>query len=140
MSTSSKIVAIEARVNAKVRKVWDCWTMPEHIVKWNHASDDWHSPRASNNLVPGGEFLVRMESKDGTMGFDFGGMYDVVDEYRKIAYTMADGRKVTVDFTESAGTTMITELFDAEEENPVELQKQGWQAILDNFTKYVEAI
>lgn len=140
MSTSSKIVAIEARVNAPVKKVWDCWTMPEHIVKWNQASDDWHSPRASNNLVPGGEFLVRMESKDGTMGFDFGGMYDVVDEYRKIAYTMADRRKVTVDFTESAGSTIITELFDAEEENPIELQKQGWQAILDNFAKYVEAI
>jgi uncharacterized protein YndB with AHSA1/START domain len=131
---------VETTVHAPVKKVWEYWTMPEHIVEWNQASAKWHSPRASNDLVPGGEFVVRMESKDGTMGFDFGGIYDEVEAYRKIAYTMADGPKVRVDFSDAGThTTKVTERFDAEDEHSIELQRQGWQSILDNFTLYVHS-
>ncbi len=113
--------------------------MPEHIVDWNFASDDWQCPKASNDLRPGGAFSSRMEAKDGSAGFDFGGVYDEVVPFQKIAYTIADGRKVEVTFQEEGGKTRVTETFDMENENPEEMQREGWQAVLLNFKRSVES-
>jgi len=132
-------ISVEATVKVPAERVWNLWTTPEHIVEWNHASDDWHTPRAKNDLRVEGSFLYRMESKDGNAGFDFDGVYTTVDINRKIEYAMADGRKVGVDFMANGNETKIVEAFEAENENPVELQRAGWQAILDNFKKYAEA-
>jgi uncharacterized protein YndB with AHSA1/START domain len=109
------------------------------VVNWNSASDDWHTTKAENDLRTGGTFSSRMEAKDGSFGFDFGGIYDEVIPNELIAYTMGDGRKVKVTFTENSGKTEVVETFDAETENPVEMQRGGWQAIMDNFKKYAEA-
>ena len=133
-----KPITVSATVEAPIEKVWEFWTVPEHIMQWNNASDDWHSPKSVNDLRTGGKFLTRMEAKDGSMGFDFGGVYDVVIPNDKIEYTMGDGRKVVVDFTDNKNQTTIEETFEAESENSPELQQQGWQAILDNFKKYAE--
>jgi uncharacterized protein YndB with AHSA1/START domain len=131
-------ITVEAEVNAPINKVWEMYTKPEHIVNWNHASDDWCSPHAENNLVPGGKFLYRMESKDGKYGFDFGGTYDEVIENELIRYTLGDAREVKVSLQRENESTKVTVEFDAETENSIERQKQGWQAILDNFKKYAE--
>ncbi len=140
MATQEKtVITVEATVNAPVEKVWDLWSKPEHITKWNNASDDWHSPKAQNDLRTGGSFLVRMEAKDGTMGFDFGGIYDDVKENEYIGYTMGDGRKVKVWFTKDEGKTKVVESFEAEQTHSIEMQKGGWQSILDNFKKYTES-
>jgi uncharacterized protein YndB with AHSA1/START domain len=136
--TEKTLIAIEATVNAPVEKVWSFWNDPRHIVKWNHASDDWHSPRAENDLKVGGKFLVRMEAKDGSFGFDFAGEYTKVDIHKEIEYVIADGRKVHVSFDANGKETTILETFEAERENSEEMQQQGWQAILDSFKKYVE--
>jgi len=133
------IITVEALVDAPVEKAWAYWTGPEHITQWNNASDNWHTPWAKNDLVPGGRFVSRMEAKDGSFGFDFGGVYDEVVVNKKIAYTMDDNRKVTVNFSESGTDTRIIEEFEAEDQHSAELQQQGWQAILDNFKKYVES-
>lgn len=133
-------ITVTATVNAPLHQTWECWTMPEHIVHWNNASDDWHTPRAENNLVKGGRFLSRMESRDGSMGFDFGGTYDEVIEQRLIAYTMDDGRKVEVSFIGDGDSTVVEERFDPENIHSHELQQQGWQAILDNFKRYTEGV
>lgn len=139
MSTSEKTtITVETTVNAPVEKVWNFWTSPEHIVKWNSASDDWHTPKAENDLRTGGAFSSRMEAKDGSFGFDFGGVYDEVRTNELIAYTMGDGRKVEIIFTSNGSTTKVTEAFEAESENPIEMQKGGWQAIMDSFKKYTE--
>lgn len=135
---TKKAITVEATVNAPVEKAWLIWTAPEHITKWNAASDDWHTPRAENDLRTGGKFVSRMESKDGKTGFDFGGTYDEVKIHELIAYTMDDGRKVKITFEKSGGKTKITETFDAENTNSIELQRKGWQAILDNFKKHAE--
>ena len=132
-------IKVDATIAADVQKVWDYYTQSEHITKWNNASEDWHSPRAENDLRTGGKFSTRMEAKDGSMGFDFGGTYDEVKTNEVIAYTMSDGRKVVVNFTKEGDQTKVIETFDAEETNPIEMQRGGWQAILDNFKKYVEA-
>lgn len=133
-------ITIETDVNAPLSKVWETWTKPEHIVKWNNASPDWHSPRAENDVREGGKFLIRMESKDGKEGFDFAGTYDEVATEDFISYTIGDGRKVEISFEdEGDGKTHVTETFEAESENPVEMQRAGWQAILDNFKKYAES-
>jgi uncharacterized protein YndB with AHSA1/START domain len=137
-TTNNTVVTIESTVNAPVEKVWDYWTGPEHITQWNTAIDTWHSPHAENDLRVGGKFLARMEAKDGSMGFDFGGVYDEVKTNETIAFTMTDGRKVNVQFTPSGNATKIVESFEAENQNPVEMQRFGWQSILDNFKKYVE--
>lgn len=134
------IITIETNVNAPVEKVWDCWIKPEHITQWNHASDDWHSPWAKADFREGGSFSARMEAKDGSMGFEFGGIYDVIRTHSYIEYTMGDGRKVNVEFTPNGNSTNIVESFEAESTNPLEMQKGGWQAILDNFKKYTESI
>jgi uncharacterized protein YndB with AHSA1/START domain len=140
METQNKTnITVESTINAPVEKVWKFWSLPEHIKKWNNASDDWHTPSSENDLRPGGKFSTRMEAKDGSFGFDFGGIYDEVKTNELITYTMGDGRKVKVVFTSNGNTTTVTETFEAESQNPVEMQKGGWQAILDNFKKYVEA-
>ena len=140
METQDKtIIMVENTINAPVEKVWQYWTKPEHITKWNNASDDWHTPRAENDLRVGGSFVSRMEAKDGSVGFDFGGVYDAVRNNEYIEYTMGDGRKVKVIFSGQGDTTKVVESFEAEDTNPIEMQKEGWQAILDNFKKYTES-
>jgi len=133
-------VTVEATVNAPVEKVWKTWSEPQHIKNWCAASEDWHAPKAENDLRTGGTFSTRMEAKDGSFGFDFGGVYDNVKKNELIEYTMGDGRKVKVIFSPSGDQTKIVETFDAEATNPVEMQRGGWQAILDNFKKYTESI
>jgi uncharacterized protein YndB with AHSA1/START domain len=135
---SSKKITVETTVKAPVEKVWEYWTEPTHITKWNAASDDWHTPYAENDLRVGGKFLSRMEAKDGSFGFDLGGIYDDVILHKVIAYTLDDGRKVQITFQGQENETVITETFDAETENPIEFQQQGWQAILNHFKKYAE--
>ncbi len=139
MTTPSKqTITIETTVNAPVEKVWRVWTSPEHITKWATGSPDWHTPRAENDLRVGGKFRSRMEAKDGSAGFDFVGTYDEVKQHQTIAYTMDDGRKVKVTFTSTGKSVKIVETFEAETENTLELQRQGWQTILNNFKGYVE--
>lgn len=133
-------ITVESTVNAPVETVWRSWTEPQHITQWNNASDDWHCPKAENDLRPGGSFNVRMEAKDGSFGFDFGGVYDQVKKNELIEYTLEDSRKVQVHFSGEGDKTKVVETFDAETENSIELQKGGWQAILDNFKKYTESL
>jgi len=133
-------ITIETTVQTPVEKVWQLWTEPEHLTQWNTASDDWHVPRAENDLRVGGKFLTRMEAKDGSFGFDFGGVYDDVRINEFISYTMDDGRKVAITFIREEDSTKVIETFDAEATNPVEMQRAGWQSILDNFKKYCENI
>lgn len=134
------VITIETTVNAPVGTVWESFNSPEHITKWNSASDDWHTPWAKNDLRVGGTITSRMEAKDGSMGFDFTGTYDEIRVNEYIAYTLADGRKVTIRFTTDGNSTSITESFEAETENSVELQQMGWQAILNSFKKYTEQL
>lgn len=138
-TTQPTVVTIESTINAPVSKVWEYWSKPEHVTRWNAASDDWHSPSGTNDLRAGGRFNFRMEAKDGSMGFDFTGTYDVVAQDKYIEYTMDDGRKVKVHFESNGNTTKVVESFDAEQTHPVDFQRAGWQAILDNFKKYTEA-
>ena len=140
MATQNKTtITVENTINAPVEKVWEYWTKPEHITQWSNASDAWHTPRAENDLRTGGSFTSRMEAKDGSMGFDFGGVYDEVKPNEYIEYTLGDGRKVKISFVANGNQTKITESFEAENTNPVEMQQGGWQAILDNFKKYTES-
>jgi uncharacterized protein YndB with AHSA1/START domain len=132
-------ITISAKVKAPAEKVWELWTSPEHITKWNAASDDWHTPRAENDLRVGGRFLSRMEAKDGSFGFDFTGTYDEVEPLKRIAYTMEDGRRAIIDFNENEGVIEIITVFDAETQNSIDMQRAGWQAILDNFKRYAES-
>jgi uncharacterized protein YndB with AHSA1/START domain len=139
LAESKTAITIETTVNAPVDKVWEYWSNPVHIKQWCSASPDWHVPGAENDLQTGGKFSTRMEAKDGSFGFDFGGVYDEVKTNELIAYTMGDGRKVNVNFSSEGNTTKVVETFDAEDQNPVEMQRAGWQAILDNFKNYTEA-
>jgi len=139
METMNKtIITVENTINAPVEKVWNYWNKPEHITQWCNASDEWHTPRAENDLRVGGKFNSRMEARDGSMGFDFWGTYDVVKNNEYIEYTMGDGRNCKITFTANGNSTKVVESFEAEEENSVEMQKGGWQAILDSFKKYAE--
>lgn len=131
-------ITIEATVSADKEKTWNFWNNPEHITKWNFAVEDWHCPHAENDLRVGGKLKSRMEAKDGSFGFDFEATYSEVIEHKKLSYSMTDGRQVTTSFEDLGGTTKITTVFDAESENPVKMQRDGWQAILNNFKKYVE--
>ncbi len=133
-----KIITVSAIVNAPIQKVWDYWTNPNHITGWNFASDDWHAPSAQNDLKVGGKFNSRMEAKDGSFGFDFEGVYDQVIPEKFIEYTLGDSRKVKIKFTSDGNTTTIEESFEAESENPLEMQQTGWQMILNNFKRYTE--
>ena len=131
-------ITVQTTVSADIDKVWNYWTQPEHIMNWNFASDDWHCPAAENNPVTGGSFRATMASKDGAMSFDFEGIYDEVIDRQKIAYSMSDGRQVMVEFQDLGGQVKVTESFDPEQSNPEEMQRFGWQAILDNFKTYTE--
>lgn len=133
-------ISIQTRVLAPVEAVWNYWNEPEHIMKWNTASEDWHTIASENDLRVGGHFSSRMEAKDGSMGFDFGGIYDEVHEYEAIAYTLGDGRKVSVTFIMDGQETVVTEVFEAEAMNPAKMQQAGWQSILNHFKTYVEAL
>ena len=139
METPNKTtITVEAAIVAPIEKVWKYWTEPQHITQWNNASEDWHTPHAENDLKEGGRFTSRMEAKDGSFGFDFGGTYTLVETNKQIEYTLDDGRKVSINFTSQGNETTVGETFEAENMNSIELQKGGWQAILDNFKKYVE--
>lgn len=137
METKTQIT-VQATISAPIEKVWKFWSEPQHITRWNAASEDWFTPTSSNDLRTGGEFTSRMEARDGSMGFDFGGKYSEVIPHEKIAYEMSDGRKVETTFTGKGNETTVKTTFDAESMNPVEMQQSGWQAIMDNFKKYVE--
>ena len=132
-------ITVKCTVNAPVDRVWTLWTNPNHIIKWYNASDDWHTPEASNEMKEGGKFNFRMEAKDGSSGFDFEGVYDMIKLNKFIEYTIADGRKVRITFDDKGNKTFISETFELENENSSELQREGWQNILDNFKKYAEA-
>ncbi|MGA4719850.1 SRPBCC family protein [Fictibacillus nanhaiensis] len=140
METSNKvIITVETTVNKPVAEVWKYWTEPQHITGWSFASDEWHAPKAENDLRDGGRFLTRMEAKDGSFGFDFSGKYDEVKTNEYIAYTLDDGRKVTITFVGLENVTRVVETFEAEASNPVEMQEAGWQAFMDNFKRYSES-
>jgi uncharacterized protein YndB with AHSA1/START domain len=139
-SPEIKRVTIETLVKAPAEKVWQLWTEPQHIMQWNNASDDWHTPSAINDLKPGGNFVFTMAARDGSFSFDFGGTYDAVKDKELIAYTIADGRKVQVSFSPDENGTAVKEVFEVESMNPIEMQRSGWQAILNNFKKHVEEI
>lgn len=132
-------IDIAATIAADRSKVWDYYTRPEHVTKWNFASDDWHCPNAENDLRVGGKYKARMEAKDKSFGFDFEAIYDEVKDQSRIAYTMGDGRQAITTFETEGKATKVKTTFDAEGENSLELQRDGWQAILNNFKKYVES-
>lgn len=132
-------ITISTTISAPVAKVWEYYTDPVHIVKWNHASDDWHCPHVENDLRPGGSFSSRMEAKDGSVGFDFAGVYDEVIPQERIAYTFGDRHAVVTFAPEGEGTTVAVS-FDPETENPIEMQRAGWAAILENFKKECERV
>lgn len=132
------MITVQCKVNAPIETVWECWTTPKHITNWNNASDDWQTPYAENDLKVGGKFKYTMSAKDGTMSFDFEGVYTSVEQNQTIEYVMSDGRKVEISFEATPNGVNVIESFDPETENSEELQENGWQAILDNFKKYVE--
>ncbi len=132
-------ITVETPVHAPIARVWDTWNDPEDIVRWNSAQDDWHTTRSTVDLREGGRFLSRMEAKDGSMGFDFEGVYTRIVPHETIEYRMGDGREVAVEFIQQDGQVLVRTTFDAESENPPEMQREGWQAISDNFGRYVEA-
>ena len=132
------MITVKTTVKAPIEKVWEFWTQPQHITQWNNASDDWHCPKATNDLRIGGKFNFTMASKDGKMSFDFEGEYSNIKEYSLIEYHIIDGRKVIINFEETNDGIAITESFEPENENSEELQRAGWQNIIDNFKKYTE--
>jgi uncharacterized protein YndB with AHSA1/START domain len=134
-----KTIIVETIVKAPISTVWSYWTDPKHITQWYYASDDWHAPYAENDLWVNGKFRTRMAAKDGNSGFDFEGVYTNIVRNKKIEYTIPDGRKVAIEFSDLNGETKVVEAFEMETVNPYELQKGGWQAILNNFKKYTES-
>ncbi|WP_126243345.1 SRPBCC family protein [Chitinophaga rhizosphaerae] len=139
MEATKQAITISSTIQQPAAKVWEFWNAPEHITQWCAASDDWHAPKASSDLRPGGAFSTTMAAKDGSFSFDFGGIFDVVEPHSRIEYTLGDGRKVKIKFTEANGQTEVVETFDPEDTNPEDMQRAGWQAILDNFKKYAES-
>ena len=139
MSTLTRIT-VSALINKPVELVWNTWTDPKHITQWCAASDDWHCPKASNDPRTGGKFSSTMAARDGSFSFDFDGVYDDVQLHQRIAYTMADGRTCEILFSSEQAGTRVVESFDAETQNPVEMQRTGWQAILDRFKAHAEAL
>jgi uncharacterized protein YndB with AHSA1/START domain len=138
METSSKAITVEVTVNAPIAKVWTSWNEPSHIMNWAFASPEWHAPYADNDPRTGGKFKTTMAARDGSMAFDFEGVYTKVDDHKEIAYAMADGRTARILFAAEGDVTRVTETFDPEDTNPEEMQRAGWQAILDNFKQYTE--
>lgn len=137
MEPKQKII-VQSTVNTPVEKAWKTYNTPADIMQWNNASDDWHTPKAENDLRTGGSFSYTMAAKDGSFSFDFAGIYDDIKKNELVAYTIADGRKVTTTFEPIGNATKVTTTFEAENQNSIELQRTGWQAILDNFKKYTE--
>ena len=131
-------ITVEATVNAPVEKVWKYWNEPAHITQWCSASDDWHAPHSENDLRKDGKFKTTMAAKDGSVSFDFEGVYTKVEPNKAIEYTMSDGRKVKIAFSAEGNATHVTETFEAESENPIDMQRAGWQAILNNFKAHTE--
>lgn len=131
-------ISIQTKVNAPIEKVWSAWINPSDIQNWNFASEDWLCPKAQNNFAVGERFNYRMEAKDGSMGFDFEGTYTSITEYQFIEYKLDDDRKVKISFEKTGDEILVVETFEAEDENSAEMQKQGWQCILNNFKKHVE--
>lgn len=132
-------ITITATLAADTKKAWDYYTQPEHITQWNFAIDTWCCPSASNDMRIGGKYSARMEAKDGSFGFDFEATYNEIEEHKKIVYTIADGREVSIYFTPQGEQTEVTVLFEAEQQNPKEMQRDGWLAILNNYKKYTES-
>lgn len=130
-------ITVEANVSANIKKVWDYYTLPEHITKWNFASDDWQCPNAENDLKIGGTYKTRMEAKDGSFGFDFEAIYSEIIHEKKLSYGFGE-RNATVLFENLENNTHVIISFDPENQHPLEMQKNGWQAILNNFKKYTE--
>jgi uncharacterized protein YndB with AHSA1/START domain len=140
METTEKTsITVETVVKAPVEKVWKFWNEPEHIMQWCRASDDWHAPYSENDLRKDGKFKTTMAAKDGSFSFDFEAVYTNVVPHKRIEYNIVDGRKVDVRFSPNGNETKVTETFEAESTNPIEMQRGGWQAILDNFKKHVES-
>jgi len=135
---NKQIITIETIVNKPIDKVWDYWTNAEHITKWCFASDDWHAPSSTSDLRVGGKLSTRMEAKDGSFGFDFWGIYNDIIPNEKLSITLGDDRKWEIYFTKVENGIKIIETFEAESENPIEMQQAGWQMILNNFKKYTE--
>jgi uncharacterized protein YndB with AHSA1/START domain len=131
-------IKIEAIIRAKLATTWETWTDPNHIIQWNQASNEWHCPSASNDLRKDGRFSYRMEAKDGSFGFDFSGQYSKVVAHKEIVYTLDDGRVVSIAFSEEGDDTRIVQVFEAEDQNTIEMQKGGWQAILNSFKGHAE--
>ena len=136
----NNLITVHTEIESTIDKVWDSFTNPKHIVKWNNASPDWHTTKAINNLIIGGKFLYRMEAKDASFGFDFEGTYDKIISNKFIEYTLGDGRKVRVTFKSNNSSILVSQEFEPENENPSELQQTGWQATLSNFKKYTESL
>ncbi|NND33362.1 MAG: activator of HSP90 ATPase [Saprospiraceae bacterium] len=134
----TKKIEIEAKISAPAAKVWEYYTDPKHIVHWNFASVDWCCPSAENDLRVGGTYKARMEAKDGSFGFDFEAIYSDMIPTKSFSYQLGDGRDVKVDFNAMEQGTEVKVAFDPESQNPVEMQRDGWQAILNNFKSYVE--
>lgn len=132
------MITVKTTISASIDKVWSFWTLPEHITKWSFASPDWHTPYAENDLREGGKFKSTMAAKDGSISFDFEGEYTLIKQNEAIEYIMADGRKVEISFNETPNGVEVIERFDPETQNPEDMQRGGWQAILDNFKSYVE--
>jgi uncharacterized protein YndB with AHSA1/START domain len=135
---SKPLIKIEAIINSNIEKVWECWTKPEHITQWCFASDDWHAPSSSSDFKVGGKLSTRMEAKDGS--FDFWGIYNNIKPNEKVGITIGDDRKWDTYFSVVDGSVKVVEEFEAESENPIEMQEAGWQMILNNFKKYVESL
>lgn len=133
-----KTLEISRYVDANPDLVWTCYTDPGHMLQWNFASEDWHCPKAENDLRPGGRLLARMEARDGSMGFDFEGIYQEVRLFELLRYRIADGRVVEVRFTAQGSGTLVQIAFEAEQQHPEHFQQQGWQAILDSFSRHAE--
>ena len=135
----SSTITVKVTISADEIKVWDYYTAPEHITQWNFANDDWCCPSANNELSVGGKCIARMEAKDGSVGFDFEAVYDEVSVGEKLKYTMSDGRQATIVFKQLNDAVEVKVIFDADNEPSLDMQQAGWQAILNNFKKYVEA-
>lgn len=133
-------ITVNATINSPIEKVWNTYTQPEHITQWNQASEDWWCPRAENDLKVGGKYNARMEAKDGSFGFDFEAIYDEVEPHKKLSYNMLDGRNATTEFISDGNQTKVKTTFDPENQNPIEMQQEGWQAIMNSFKNYVEHI
>ena len=132
-------ITVKTKINASIDQVWESWTNPKHVTHWNFASDDWCCPAATNDLQVGAEFHYKMAANDNSASFDFWGTYDQIEFEKLLSITLGDGRNMTVTFESTNDGVIVTEIFEPESENSIELQQAGWQLILDNFKKYVEA-